>query len=243
MATAAIAASAALPPERNTSRAARVALGCEVAAMPFAAIAADRPGILKSRINEPFAEILQSRRRHIARRSRPACPGLMPRPNLPVNSPAEKRLIYGRKPDTVAVSGCGAAAARGDLGDRPGCALAAHAAPLRARPHQFVAPRRRPGLDDRRYRLCDGANQGAVGANLCRAARRIAGHPGHRDALPSRPYRAGGLAHRALAGTLVGYRKGMAVRPGDEPRRRGFCPAAPQFCSSFGARPGIDRPL
>src|SRR5208282_6532423 len=49
-ATAAIAASAALPPERNTSRAVNVALGCEVAAIPFAAIAADRPGTLKSRI-------------------------------------------------------------------------------------------------------------------------------------------------------------------------------------------------
>jgi hypothetical protein len=58
MATAAIAASAALPPERNTSRAAKVAVGCEVAAMPFAAIAADRPGTLKSRIIEPFAELV-----------------------------------------------------------------------------------------------------------------------------------------------------------------------------------------
>jgi hypothetical protein len=50
MAAAAIAASAALPPERNTSSAVSVALGCDVAAMPFAAIAADRPGTLKSRI-------------------------------------------------------------------------------------------------------------------------------------------------------------------------------------------------
>src|ERR1700720_2854616 len=68
IATAAIAASAALPPERNTSRAAKVAIGCEVAAMPFAAIAADRPGTLKSRIIEPFAELLRSLHRHIARR-------------------------------------------------------------------------------------------------------------------------------------------------------------------------------
>src|SRR5215472_2325949 len=50
VAAAAIAASAALPPERNTSRAVRVARGCDVAAIPFAAIAADRPGTLKSRI-------------------------------------------------------------------------------------------------------------------------------------------------------------------------------------------------
>jgi len=68
MATAAIAASAALPPERNTSKAAKVAVGCEVAAMPFAAIAADRPGTLKSRIIEPCAEMLRSLHRHIARR-------------------------------------------------------------------------------------------------------------------------------------------------------------------------------
>src|SRR5438105_13958519 len=68
MATAAIAASAALPPERNTSRAPKVAIGCEVAAMPLAAIAADRPGTLKSRIIEPFAEVLRSLHRHIAPR-------------------------------------------------------------------------------------------------------------------------------------------------------------------------------
>src|ERR1700720_4061887 len=68
IAPAAIAASAALPPERNTSRAAKVAIGCEVAAMPFAAIAADRPGTLKSRIVEPFAVVLRSLHRHVARR-------------------------------------------------------------------------------------------------------------------------------------------------------------------------------
>ena len=50
LAAAAIAASAALPPERNTSSAVSVALGCDVAAIPFAAMAADRPGTLKSRI-------------------------------------------------------------------------------------------------------------------------------------------------------------------------------------------------
>src|SRR5271165_6645670 len=167
MATAAIAASAALPPARNTSRAAKVALGCEVAAMPFAAIAADRPGKLKSRIIDPFAGSCSRSVGISLAGGLPACRRLMPRPNLPVNSSAEKRLIYGRKPDTAAVSGCGAAAAWGDLGDCRRSALAAHAAPLRARPHQSVAARGRPGLDDRRYRLRDGANRGAVGADLC----------------------------------------------------------------------------
>ena len=46
---AAIAASTALPPARKTSSAVSVACGCEVAAMPFAAIAAERLGTLKSR--------------------------------------------------------------------------------------------------------------------------------------------------------------------------------------------------
>ena len=38
---------------RSTSSAVSVALGWEVAAIPFAAIAADRPGTLKSRIASP----------------------------------------------------------------------------------------------------------------------------------------------------------------------------------------------
>src|SRR5215831_3893844 len=49
-ATAAIAASTALPPERSTSSAVNVANWFEVAAMPLAATAADRPVIWKSRI-------------------------------------------------------------------------------------------------------------------------------------------------------------------------------------------------
>src|SRR5712671_6813410 len=126
IATAAIAASAALPPERNTSRAAKVAIGCEVAAMPFAAIAADRPGTLKSRIIEPFAELLRPPLGISRAGGHPACTGLMPRPNLPVNSPAEKSTNNGRKPDPVAVSGCGAAPARRDAADRPGRPLVAH---------------------------------------------------------------------------------------------------------------------
>src|SRR5262249_11010570 len=54
-ATAAIAASTALPPARSTSSAVRVARGAEVAAMPFDATIADRPGILKSRIIQSSA--------------------------------------------------------------------------------------------------------------------------------------------------------------------------------------------
>ena len=48
-ATAATAASAALPPARSVSTAAKVASGCEVAAMPSLAITGERPGNWKSR--------------------------------------------------------------------------------------------------------------------------------------------------------------------------------------------------
>ena len=47
---AATAASAALPPARSVSTAARVASGCEVAAMPSQAITGERPGSWKSRL-------------------------------------------------------------------------------------------------------------------------------------------------------------------------------------------------
>src|SRR5215470_6849514 len=50
VATAATAASAAVPPARSTSTAARVASGCEVAAMPSQAITGERPGNAKSRL-------------------------------------------------------------------------------------------------------------------------------------------------------------------------------------------------
>src|SRR5664279_2190945 len=49
VATAATAASAALPPARSASTAAKVASGCEVAAMPSQAITGERPGSWKSR--------------------------------------------------------------------------------------------------------------------------------------------------------------------------------------------------
>ena len=44
VATAATAASAALPPARSMSTAAKVASGCDVAAMPSQAITGERPG-------------------------------------------------------------------------------------------------------------------------------------------------------------------------------------------------------
>src|SRR5665213_3654484 len=50
VATAETAASAALPPSRRTSIAARVASGCDVAAMPFMAMTGERPGSWKSRL-------------------------------------------------------------------------------------------------------------------------------------------------------------------------------------------------
>src|SRR5262245_15839400 len=48
-ATAVTAASVALPPARSVSTAARLASGCEVAAMPSQAMTAERPGSWKSR--------------------------------------------------------------------------------------------------------------------------------------------------------------------------------------------------
>src|SRR4051812_5784065 len=50
VATAATAASAALPPARRMSTAARLAKGCAVAAMPPPAITVERPGSAKSRV-------------------------------------------------------------------------------------------------------------------------------------------------------------------------------------------------
>src|SRR5712671_1480409 len=63
-----------------------------------------------------------------------------------------------------------------------------------------------------------GGNKGAVGADLRRAAQQFTGYAGDCHPLPPRPYRARRLADRALAGSLVGQRKRMAVCPRDEPR-------------------------
>src|SRR5689334_18818677 len=62
VATAATAASAALPPSRNVSTAAKVASGCEVAAIPLRAITGERPGKWKSRLmSVPKCENLRNR--------------------------------------------------------------------------------------------------------------------------------------------------------------------------------------
>src|SRR4051812_35108971 len=50
IATAVTAASAAFPPWRNTSTAAALASGCEVATMPSVAMVGERPGKWKSRV-------------------------------------------------------------------------------------------------------------------------------------------------------------------------------------------------
>ena len=50
----------------------------------------------------------------------------------------------------------------------PGIHVAAHAAALRAQPHQSVAARRRPGLDHRRLRLCARRDPRRLGAHLRR---------------------------------------------------------------------------
>ena len=67
-----------------------------------------------------------------------------------------------------------------------------------------------------------------------RAADRIAGDAGHRDPLPPGSCRLGGLADRALAGPVVDYREGVALRAGDEPWRRGFCAARRDFAHRAG---------
>jgi hypothetical protein len=140
IATAAIAASAALPPPRNTSSAAIVAIGCDVAAIPCAAIAADRPGMLKSRIlivPRVAAWALTGKAGLTGRRV--ACSALMHRPNLPVNSRHGNKIDHGWKFWDFAISVCNPAGSRRDPTDSTGSVVAAYAASLRARPHQSVA--------------------------------------------------------------------------------------------------------
>ena len=79
--------------------------------------------------------------------------------------------------------------------------------------------------------------EAAVGADLCRAARRTAGNADHRHPLSSRPYRARRLALRALAGAVVDHRKGMAVRPGAEPAAATILP---HLRRDFARRAGLD---
>src|SRR5580658_3369654 len=171
MATAAIAASAALPPARSTSSAVNVAIGAEVAAIPFAAIAAERPGILKSRIALSLPKCKAPAGAAMLIGGLIACSGLMHGLTLGVNSRPGNKTDHGWKFRPAALSGCQPAHAGRDRADCARSAVVADAAALCARSHQSVADRRRRRLDDRRYRLRDAREQGVVGADLYRAAR------------------------------------------------------------------------
>src|SRR2546430_15232863 len=150
-------------------------------------------------------------------------------------------IAYGPQPDTPTVSGCGTASTWTDVADRSGHTLAADAASLRARPHQFVAAGGWRGLDDCRHGLRIGQIKRLVGADFWRAACRIAGDAGRRDPLSSRPYRLGRLVDRALANSVVGFREGKGLRAGGEARRRRFFAAAARVFPSRPARPGRGR--
>ena len=123
-----------------------------------------------------------------------------------------------------------------DRADRAGRAVAAHAAAVRAQPHQSVAARGRPGLDVVDTGFCAARDARGVGAHLRRASRRPADHPGHRDAFPPRPYRARRLADRALAGAVVDHREGVAARADEHDERRGRRPRR----RDFARRAGLD---
>src|SRR5713101_6134711 len=145
----AIAASIALPPARKTSSPASVAIGAEVATMPLAATAAERPGTLKSRIRPlesskcpPDARLTGG----------PIALTVLVRHSCMVH---RRRSIQDPEPHarTAAFSGHDAACARHSHPDRTRRLVAAHEAALRARSHQSVAPRRRARMDRRRYRV------------------------------------------------------------------------------------------
>src|SRR5947209_15936179 len=80
-ATAATAASAAVPPARKVSIATRVASGCEVAAMPSQAMTGERPGRWKLRVTvkvsdlRPLGHVLAVNlgRAHLAGDAQPDC--------------------------------------------------------------------------------------------------------------------------------------------------------------------------
>ena len=116
--------------------------------------------------------------------------------------------------------------------------MAAHGSSVRARSHQPLAAQGRSRLDSRRYRICDGRHNRTVGTDLRRAARRIADRPGHRDPPPSRSHRAGRLAHRTLAGAVMGQREGVVVRTLAHGERGRFRRAASRFRPPGRARSG-----
>src|ERR1700730_7577557 len=73
--------------------------------------------------------------------------------------------------------------------------------------------------------------------------RRIADRPDHRDPPPSGPYRAGRLAHRALAGAVMGQREGVVVRTLAYRKRGRFRRVASRFRPAGRARCGGKRAL
>src|SRR4051795_10003529 len=113
------------------SSAVKVASGCEVAAMPFAAIAAERPGTLKSRISLPFGLFTRCA---MLGGGLTACAPLWQGSSLAQLSLTEdKQDRYGR---TVGVSGRrGAGAGRGHP-DRDRRLMAQDAPAIRAEPYQ-----------------------------------------------------------------------------------------------------------
>src|SRR5579872_2235993 len=206
-ATAAIAASIALPPERSTSRPAIVARGADVATMPFAATAAERPGTLKSRIVFPSPI---NTCRAILPGGLTACRLVLHGLTVRVNS--WTRQENGWQPRISRSNAAGAG--RSDR-HRARRVLAAHAAALRAQSHQFVAARGRAGLDHCRLRLCARRDARRLAADFRRAARRPPGAPHHRHAFPPRPHGARLVARRALGRVAVDDGKGISARPDD----------------------------
>src|SRR6185503_16638175 len=190
------------------SSALRVASGCEVAAMPFAAIAAERPGTLKSRISLPFAPLDASRKagagRAILGGGLTACvPRLQGSSLVLLSLTEDKQGRYGR---TVGVSGRGGAGAGRGHTDRARRPMAQDAPAIRAEPYQPMAARRRGGLDRGRYRLHPAGDARGVAAHFRRPSARPTNPASHRDPFPPRSYRHGLLADRALAGAVVDHR-------------------------------------
>ena len=148
---------AALPPERSTSSPAKVACGCEVATMPFAAIAAERPG----KVEVAHTGFLALYAKLPARRAslsggHTACPALMHCHTSRSSSTKRQtqRITMGfRGCCAFPVDGAAHGAGR-SLPIAPGVRWLRMQLAFRPRPHQFVARRGRPGWTHGRYRLC-----------------------------------------------------------------------------------------
>ena len=240
IATAAIAASAALPPARSTSSAVSVASGCEVAAIPFAAIAAERPGNI---------EIAHSRRSSLdlaqfARRS--GNPDRRASRLLGTNARSylagqfaalERSIDNGRQLDTLAFSGRDRRRPGRDAGRLPpgvsGCGCRC---PLRSTTSICGCSRTAPG-----WTIVDAGYATAKPRGLWERifAERLGGRPVTRVIVthyhPDHVGLAGWLM-RALAGAVMDHREGMAPCPRDEPRREDFVPLRRDFAPPRRAR-------